>query len=144
MGRRCRQAGLDGIIAKPIDGTYEPGVRALIKVKPVHTADVVVAGWRPYKTPGADGGPLVGSLLLAAYDDAGRLHHVGAASSFLPSRTAEMTDLLRPLVADDAHPWHEPDPAMRVPDAPNRWRRAPTRTCTCSRKASSQRSGSTP
>ena len=42
-------AGLDGVVAKPSDGPYQPGKRSMIKVKHVRTADCVVAGFRWYK-----------------------------------------------------------------------------------------------
>ncbi|MCM3924424.1 ATP-dependent DNA ligase [Frankia sp. AiPs1] len=58
-------AGLDGIIAKPPTGGYEPDRRAMFKIKHERTADCVVAGYRPHKT-GADA---VGSLLLGLYPD---------------------------------------------------------------------------
>ena len=47
---RFEGAGLDGVIAKPADGTYQPGKRAMIKVKHVRTADCVVAGFRWHKS----------------------------------------------------------------------------------------------
>src|SRR5258708_3025622 len=72
-------AGLDGVIAKPEGGTYEPGKRAMIKIKHARTVDCVVAGFRWHK----DGkNERIGSLLLGLYDDGGRLHHVGVTSSF--------------------------------------------------------------
>src|SRR6185295_12091060 len=71
---RFEGAGFDGVIAKPTGGTYQPGKRAMIKVKHVRTADCVVAGFRWHKQ---GPGTLVGSLLLGLYDDAGELHHVG-------------------------------------------------------------------
>lgn len=119
-------AGLDGVIAKPVDGVYQPGVRALIKIKPEHTADVVVAGWRPHKLPGSDGEPEVGSLLLGLHDAAGRLHHIGSASSFSAAKRRELTTELADLAVsnDAAHPWRAADPTVRVPDTPNRWRRS--------------------
>ena len=58
---RFEGAGLDGVIAKPVDGRYQPGKRAMIKVKHARTADCVVAGFRWHKD-GRDG--CVGSLLL--------------------------------------------------------------------------------
>src|SRR3569833_1158031 len=64
-------AGLDGVVAKPLDGPCDPDKRAMFKVKPERTADCVVAGFRWHKS-----GPIVGSLLLGLYDD-GRLQHVG-------------------------------------------------------------------
>ena len=63
---RFEGAGLDGVIAKPEHGTYEPGKRAMIKVKHARTADCVVAGFRWHK---AGKNELVGSLLLGLYDD---------------------------------------------------------------------------
>ena len=65
---RFEGAGLDGVIAKPEHGTYEPGKRAMIKVKHARTADCVVAGFRWHK---AGKNELVGSLLLGLYDDQG-------------------------------------------------------------------------
>jgi ATP-dependent DNA ligase len=70
-------AGLDGVVAKPLDGPYRPDVRAMFKIKHERTADCVVAGYRWHKS-----GPVVGSLLLGLYDDGGRLQHVGVTSSF--------------------------------------------------------------
>ena len=71
---RFEGAGLDGVIAKPLGGTYQPGKRAMIKIKHARTADCVVAGFRWHKNGKNE---LVGSLLLGLYDDRGRLHHVG-------------------------------------------------------------------
>src|SRR5205085_10460631 len=75
---RFEGAGLDGVMVKPEDGAYEPGKRAMIKVKHARTADCVVAGFRWHK---AGKGTLVGSLLLGLYDANGRLQHVGVTSS---------------------------------------------------------------
>src|SRR6185436_18396573 len=71
-------AGLDGVIAKPVGGTYQPGKRAMLKIKHARTAECVVAGYRWHKT----GKEAVGSLLLGLYDDAGKLQHVGVTASF--------------------------------------------------------------
>ena len=75
-------AGLDGIVAKPIDGPYRPGKRVMLKIKHVRTADCVVAGFRWHKSTLEAGTEAVGSLLLGLFDDAGVLHHVGITSSF--------------------------------------------------------------
>ena len=117
-------AGLDGLIAKPRDGTYQPNKRVQYKVKHTRTADVVVAGYRMHKD-----GEGVGSLLVGLHDpDTGRLQHMGVASSFKASLRAELIDTLAPYITDDPaeHPWgdwmiaaaHE-DGLM--PGAPNRW-----------------------
>jgi len=70
-------AGLDGVIAKPAGLAYQPGKRAMIKIKHARTAECVVAGFRWHKT----GHDAVGSLLLGLYDDEGTLQHVGVTSS---------------------------------------------------------------
>ncbi len=121
-------AGLDGVIARPLAAPYEPGKRTLLKVKHARTADVVVAGWRPYKTPGPDGQPVVGSLLLGLYDEGAALHHVGVASSFSARRRADLVHELAPYADPDPsrHPWHSwlatsDTPSARVPGAPSRW-----------------------
>ena len=86
---RFEGAGVDGVVAKRLDAPYQPGRRAMVKVKHARTADCVVAGFRWHK----DGpGTLVGSLLLGLYDAAGTLHHVGITSSFTMSRRAELVE----------------------------------------------------
>ena len=82
-------AGLDGVVAKPVDGPYEPDKRTMFKVKHERTADCVVAGFRWHKTSTPDK-PLLGSLLLGLYDEDGRLQHVGVVASFPIARRAEL------------------------------------------------------
>jgi ATP-dependent DNA ligase len=103
---RFEGAGLDGVIAKPVDGPYKPGKRAMIKVKHARTADCVVAGFRWHKK-GKD--ELVGSLLLGLYDDKRRLHHVGVTSSFTVAVRRQLALDLEPLRARalDDHPWRD-------------------------------------
>ena len=122
---RFEGAGLDGVIAKPADATYQPGKRAMLKVKHARTADCVVAGFRWHKE-GA--GTRVGSLLLGLYDDAGRLHHVGVTSSFTMERRKELASELAPLRehALDEHPWrewagHAGHEMTRMPGGQSRW-----------------------
>ena len=121
---RFEGAGLDGVIAKPQDGTYQPGKRTMIKIKHARTAECVVAGFRWHKT----GEGIVGSLLLGLYDDKGTLHHVGVTSSFTMARRKELASELEPLRkgALDGHPWrawtneaaHE---KTRMPGGQSRW-----------------------
>jgi ATP-dependent DNA ligase len=118
-------AGLDGIVAKPLKGTYQPNVRAMFKVKHDRTADVVVAGYRLHKNSTADR-PLLGSLLLGLYDEAGNLRHVGVSASFTAARRAELYDELQPLVVEPAgHPWGQWQEITasgdRMPGAVSRW-----------------------
>ncbi|GAA5024962.1 ATP-dependent DNA ligase [Streptomyces siamensis] len=116
-------AGLDGVVAKPLTLPYRMDERAMFKIKHERTADVVVAGYRFHKS-----GPVVGSLLLGLYDDAGTLQHVGVSAAFSMKRRAELVEELEPLRMADAgeHPWaawtdeaaHE---TARLPGAPSRW-----------------------
>ncbi len=123
---RFEGAGLDGVIAKPADGVYEPGKRTMLKVKHQRTADCVVGGFRWHKN---GEGTMVGSLLLGLYDEDGRLHHVGVAASFTAARRRELVDELRPLRegAEERHPWHDwisaAEHHQRVPGGPSRWNR---------------------
>ncbi|MFC9651953.1 ATP-dependent DNA ligase [Streptomyces sp. NPDC056937] len=120
---RYEGAGLDGVIAKPLDLPYRPDTRSMYKIKHERTADVVVAGYRHHKS-----GPVVGSLLLGLYDPAGALQHVGVCAAFPMKRRAELVEELAPLRMESAegHPWaawaeesaHE---SARLPGAPSRW-----------------------
>jgi ATP-dependent DNA ligase len=117
-------AGLDGVIAKLESATYQPGKRAMLKIKHVRSADCVVAGFRWYK----DRDDAVGSLLLGLYDDAGQLQHVGVTSSFTMAMRQELVQELEPLRknAIDDHPWREwagavVGDAQRMPGAQSRW-----------------------
>jgi ATP-dependent DNA ligase len=115
-------AGLDGVVAKPLDLPYRSDVRQMYKIKHERTADAVVAGYREHKS-----GPVVGSLLLGLYDAQGALQHVGVCAAFPMRRRAELIEELAPLRVDPAeHPWaawaeesaHE---SARLPGAPSRW-----------------------
>jgi ATP-dependent DNA ligase len=95
-------AGLDGLIAKPLDGLYEPDKRTMFKVKHERTADCVVAGYRVHKSgPGR-----IGSLLLGLYNDDGTLASVGVIGAFPMARRKELFEELQPLVTTfEDHPW---------------------------------------
>jgi len=117
-------AGLDGVIAKPESGTYQPGKRAMIKVKHARTADCVVAGFRWHKS----GRDRIGSLLLGLYDKKGALHHVGVTSSFTMAMRKQLVNELEPLRKDalNDHPWREwamPEghELTRMPGGQSRW-----------------------
>lgn len=98
-------AGLDGVVAKPLESPYTENGRTMLKIKHARTADVVVAGYREHKTSTPEQ-PLLGSLLLGLYDDEGRLQHIGVSASFTAARRAELIEELAPLVCDIAeHPW---------------------------------------
>jgi ATP-dependent DNA ligase len=115
-------AGLDGVIAKPQDAPYQPGKRAMIKVKHARTADCVVAGFRWYKS----GKDAVGSLLLGLYDERGVLQHVGVTSAFTMEMRKRLVTDLAPLrkAALENHPWREwaqAEGGDRMPGAQSRW-----------------------
>jgi ATP-dependent DNA ligase len=121
--QRFEGAGLDGVIAKPADAPYQPGKRAMFKIKHARTADCVVAGFRWHKkAPG-----LVGSLLLGLYDDSGTLHHVGVTSSFTMAKRKQLAEELEPLRKNalTSHPWKSWAEAMdggqRMPGGQSRW-----------------------
>jgi ATP-dependent DNA ligase len=122
---RFEGAGLDGVIAKPEQGTYEPGKRAMIKVKHARTADCVVAGFRWHKN---GKGVLIGSLLLGLYDDRGKLQHVGVTSSFTMAMRKQLALELAPFRENalEGHPWrawadHGESEMSRMPGGQSRW-----------------------
>lgn len=96
-------AGLDGVVAKPLDGSYEPDKRVMFKIKHERTADCVVAGYRLHKS----GPDAIGSLMLGLYNDQGKLASVGVIGAFpMATRRALFTEL-QPLVTDmEGHPWN--------------------------------------
>jgi ATP-dependent DNA ligase len=96
-------AGLDGVVAKPLDGRYEPDKRVMFKIKHERTADCVVAGYRLHKS----GPNAIGSLLLGLYDDAGNLASVGVVGAFPMAMRRQLFDEVQPLVTSfDGHPWN--------------------------------------
>jgi ATP-dependent DNA ligase len=125
--RRFEGAGLDGVMAKPASGTYEPNKRVMLKVKHERDCDCVVAGFRWHKK--GDGS--VGSFLLGLYDDSGTLQHVGVCSSFSAEKRLELAQFLAPYRENalEDHPWKqwaEHDPAIaeagqRMPGGQSRW-----------------------
>lgn len=123
---RFEGAGLDGIVAKRLDGRYESDKRTMTKIKHERTADCAVAGFRWHKSGG-----IVGSLLLGIFDDTGRLHHVGVTASFTQKRRAELVEELAPYRMDalEGHPWagwvsafrDAEESGQRMPGGGSRW-----------------------
>jgi ATP-dependent DNA ligase len=121
--QRFEGAGLDGVMAKPAAGRYEPGKRVMFKIKHARTADCVVAGFRWHKDSEE---ARVGSLLLGLYDGKRALHHVGVASAFSTKTREDLVALLEPLRrnAIKAHPWQAwaaQDGSTRMPGGQSRW-----------------------
>jgi ATP-dependent DNA ligase len=105
-------AGLDGIIAKPLEAPYQSDKRVMFKIKHVRSADCVVAGYRTYKTDMK----AVGSLLLGLYDDQGDLVNVGVVGAFPSKQRRALFRELQPLVTNwESHPWKEEEATTRTP-----------------------------
>ncbi|AYJ51536.1 ATP-dependent DNA ligase [Rhodococcus sp. P1Y] len=88
---RFEGAGLDGVVAKKLDGLYLPNKREMIKVKHARTADCALIGYRVHKS-----GNGIGSLLLGLYDG-DDLRMIGGASAFTDKRRIEILEELQPL-----------------------------------------------
>ena len=126
--RRFEGAGLDGVVAKSMAGTYESNKRVMFKVKHERDCDCVVAGFRWHKKGDRT---LIGSLLLGLFDDPGGLQHVGVCASFSTAKRRELADFLKPYREDAlaAHPWKhwaaeitEAGQAVkRMPGGQSRW-----------------------
>ena len=126
--RRFEGAGLDGVMAKPVSGVYEPNKRVMFKVKHERECDCVVAGFRWHKKGERTA---VGSLLLGLFDDSGALQHVGVCASFTERMRHELTEFLAPYRNDAlaSHPWkHWADlgdataaAGHRMPGGQSRW-----------------------
>jgi ATP-dependent DNA ligase len=126
--RRFEGAGLDGVMAKPLSGAYEPGKRVMLKIKHERDCDCVVAGFRWHKNSERTA---VGSLLLGLFDDTGTLQHVGVCASFTQKKRGELVEYLaayrRDALAD--HPWklwaehglETGEPGHRMPGGQSRW-----------------------
>jgi ATP-dependent DNA ligase len=132
--RRFEGAGLDGVVAKPVSGIYEPNKRVMLKVKHERDCDCVVAGFRWHKKGERTA---VGSLLLGLFDDRRVLQHVGVCASFTNQKRLELVEFLAPYRKNALvdHPWKEwaiyestkdqgsgnSEAASRKPGAQSRW-----------------------
>jgi ATP-dependent DNA ligase len=121
--KRFEGAGLDGVMAKPLAGTYQPDKRSMLKVKHERDCDCVVAGFRWHKN---GNGTLIGSLLLGLYDARGGLQHVGVCASFTEAKRRELVSFLEPYRerALEGHPWAgwaEGAADGRMPGGQSRW-----------------------
>jgi ATP-dependent DNA ligase len=125
--QRFEGAGLDGVVAKPVDGSYQPDKRVMLKIKHERDCDCVVAGFRWYKDAA---GKEIGSLLLGLYNNQGALQHVGVCASFSKEKRRELLSFLAPYrenaLAD--HPWKnwaeasaDSAAAQRMPGGQSRW-----------------------
>jgi ATP-dependent DNA ligase len=100
---------IDGVVCKRLNGVYEPGKRAMVKVKRLRTADCVVGGFRYLERE-----RLVGSLLLGLYNREGELDHVGFTSAIASEDRAALTKYLERLI-------EPPGFTGKAPGGPSRW-----------------------
>jgi ATP-dependent DNA ligase len=126
--RRFEGAGLDGVVAKPVEGIYESNKRTMLKVKHERECDCVVAGFSWHKKGGSSA---VGSLLLGLFNEAGVLQHVGVCASFTEKKRRELKEHLAPYRKNAlaAHPWKDwaeqtatsGEAEQRMPGGQSRW-----------------------
>lgn len=102
--------GLEGVVAKRLDEPYRSGVRAMLKVKRLRTADCVVGGYRTGEGRSGE----VASLLLGLYGPDGRLHYVGHAASLGRTERRRLAELLAPLAGRGGF-------SGEGPGGPSRW-----------------------
>ena len=106
---RAGHGALDGVIAKPLAEPYQPGERAMLKVKCLRTADCVVGGFR-YETDSK----LAGSMLLGLFNAQGKLDHVGFTSGIKDSERKTLTKKLEALRGGEGF-------TGNAPGGPSRW-----------------------
>lgn len=109
---------LDGIMGKRADDGYRSGERAMIKIKPLRSADCVVGGFR--KTANGRG---VASLLLGLLNQDGKLDHVGFTSGFSDAARQDLYAKLTPFEGGEGF-------SGKSPGGPSRWRKGEGATWT--------------
>jgi len=96
-----RKLGIEGVVAKRLDSTYDQGRRAgaWVKIKNVNEQDVVIGGW----TRGEGGrSSTLGALAAGVYDD-GKLTYVGkVGTGFTEGTLALLQRELEPLRTDSS------------------------------------------
>ncbi|MDB5623487.1 MAG: dependent ligase [Devosia sp.] len=102
-------ATIDGVIAKRLDAAYQSGLREMLKIKRIRTADCVVGGFR-YGTNSHE----VGSLLLGLYNEQGLLDHVGFTSGIAAKERAGITERVQALAGGEGF-------TGDAPGGPSRW-----------------------
>jgi ATP-dependent DNA ligase len=103
------RGALDGVVAKRVAESYEPGKRAMVKVKRLRSADCVVGGFRYVK-----GSRQVGSLLLGLYNEDGTLDHVGFTSAISNAERPALTAKLEAIKGGQGF-------TGNAPGGPSRW-----------------------
>ncbi|MDG9709405.1 ATP-dependent DNA ligase [Streptomyces sp. DH10] len=88
--------GMEGLVYKRLDSTYQPSVRGWRKYKVRETTEAIV---------GAVTGPVTAprSLLLGRYNERGRLQYTGRTTALTQATSSTVAGLLAP--ARPGHPW---------------------------------------
>ena len=109
--RAAQELDMEGVVAKRLDSTYQPGRRsdAWRKVKTYHGQEFVVGGWLP--GAGRLEGRL-GSLLVGYYED-GKLRYAGRVGSGLDERKRSLLEEKLAPLARDTSPF---DRTPKLPD----------------------------
>ncbi len=112
----AHERGLEGVVAKRLDSTYEPGkrTRQWLKVKVRRRQEMVVGGWVPGE--GNRGGH-IGALLVGYHDragDGGPLRFAGrVGTGFSQAELTRLAALAASLVADEC-PFDPPLPRAEM------------------------------
>jgi bifunctional non-homologous end joining protein LigD len=119
-----RELGLEGVLAKRLDGTYRPGRRSpdWRKIKNVRSQEVVVLGWQPGngRRAGTIGSVLVGVPHADNADGAGGVDGAGSAASlrYAGKVGTGFTEAALALLLRQLRPLARPTPALATPPAP--------------------------
>jgi bifunctional non-homologous end joining protein LigD len=93
------EQGLEGVIAKRLDGPYEPGRRSngWVKIKNVQREELVICGWLPGEGKRRD---RIGALVVGVREG-GKLRYAGrVGTGFTESELDRLQALLAPLEID--------------------------------------------
>lgn len=95
MLEAARANHLEGIVAKKLDGPYQPGRRSdcWLKVKIIQRQELVIGAWIPEQGNRKNH---VGALLTGYYDCEGKLRYAGSVGTGFTAKThAELTTLFK-------------------------------------------------
>jgi bifunctional non-homologous end joining protein LigD len=95
--RASAEQGLEGIVAKRLDSTYQPARRSpgWVKVKNVRRQEFVIGGWMPGKGQRSQ---RIGALLVGVYEQGGALRYAGrVGTGFGEQELDSLARLLFPM-----------------------------------------------
>jgi bifunctional non-homologous end joining protein LigD len=96
-----KKNGLEGVIAKKLDSSYEPGKRnnCWLKIKNVQRQEVVIGGWMPGEGRRAQS---LGSLVVGYYDGDRLVYAGNVGTGFKEEDLVRLGRLLEPLKRKDS------------------------------------------